>query len=104
MKEGYDNAAKFDRKALSNFEVQDYNVNKFANLCMRLLNKGAYKEFKKSSMIFNIVTNLENIGDEIVRLSLDMKSKPTQNTLEIYSDTIKSFGLFYEIFYKFFSS
>lgn len=50
-----------DSIVLKNIPSQDYNINRFANLCLRLINKNHYEN---KNSLYNIITALEEIGDE----------------------------------------
>lgn len=89
-----------NKDTLRNIEYQDYNINKFANFCLRLISK---KSLSSSSDF--VVSELENVGDEYTRLALDLSTekifKISKEVLEIFEETNKLFIVFHEFYYNF---
>jgi len=85
-------------------QIEQYGTNRLAYLCLRILNKEGYKEFSKTSAVFDTVRFLENIGDEywaICTYMMENKSKLSNETLDIYEQINRVNGEIYAIFYKF---
>jgi phosphate uptake regulator len=81
-----------NKHALKNIELQDYNVNKFSNFCLRVASKK-----NLASTLEYIISELENIGDEYARLSLDL----SKSQLSISPSLIKIFDSVNEFFFQF---
>ncbi|MBU4502406.1 MAG: hypothetical protein KKA79_07455, partial [Nanoarchaeota archaeon] len=91
-----------NNSALNNMEYQDYSINKFSNFCLRLLSKKGHKDFHKTPIMHYIVSELENLGDEYVRLALDaVNKKLSKEVISAIEDTNKFFIMYYHFFYKF---
>ena len=89
---------------LRNMPQTDYSVNKFTNLCLRVLNKQGYISYKKTSSMYKIISVLEEIGDEYRKLSMIcMKHniKINKNTLEVFKKVNNLLELYRDIFYSF---
>jgi len=95
---------KKDFSGLESVAAKDININKFADFSRRLLNKFGYKQKDKTSMIYFIVEDLENIGDDyrdLARFISRNKIVPSNKIISIY-DKVNSFlELFYTLFYDF---
>jgi len=84
--------------------LEHYGTNRLSYFCMRILNKEGYKEFSKTSAIFDIVRFLENIGDEYWAADeylIETKAKPSNETLEVYKQVNGLIDNIYLVFYKF---
>ncbi len=95
---------KKDKEGLSEMYNHDTNINKFCNLCIRILNKRGYKDHKKIKLLFHLIIELENIGDELVRLSIEVSEgnmKYTENFIKLYNHLHNLLREFYEFFYKY---
>ncbi len=92
-------------KIISHMHDVDINLDKFHDYCIRILNKTANKDCKKTSLYFSILFLLELIGDEFKNISThlindfpNMKMKHVQVLVESIKEQIDSF---YDLFYKF---
>lgn len=80
----------------------DASINKFVNFCLRILNKKGYKEFKKTSQIYGIVSSLEEIGDLYKKIAREAsKHKASKEQANIVKETIKSLNIFKNLFFNF---
>ena len=82
---------------------KDKEVNKFTNICLRHLNKRGYKEFTKTQMIFSIVKNLEEVGDEYRALLSRIKNEKIEfnNLLQnLFNDLNLLFSSCYEFSFR----
>ncbi len=81
--------------------------NRFTNFCERHLNKKGYTEYRKTIIIYSMITLLEHIADSCNGICLyfqDMKNgsvKISNKTLKFYKNTLDMMKSFYELFYKF---
>ena len=92
-----------DKKILLEVVTLDHNVNKFANLCIRHINKLGYKHLEKNNAMFLILNSLEFIGDEykkIAKLALNSKLNVNKDVINLYHNVNTLFNLYYEFFYK----
>ncbi len=67
-----------NKNVLGNINLRDYNINKFTNLCLRVLNKYGYYDHEKTLSLYKIISILEEIGDEyrrIANINLRINSK-----------------------------
>ncbi len=78
--------------------------NQLTSFCLRLINKGFYKEKEKISFIVPIIWNLEKIADEYKYICNQL----SKNNLEIQNEIIKIlketnqfFNSYYELVYNF---
>lgn len=81
----------------------DTSVNKFANFCLRILNKRGYKEHQKTHHYYGIVKQLEEIGDVYKSIAREIKggAKIDKHQLEILNDCRKMLELFKELLFGF---
>jgi len=81
----------------------DSSINKFANFCLRMLNKKGYKKLDKTSQIYSVVSLLEEIGDLIKRIaiSIENKEKVEKNNLNILKLIKQQINLFKQLFFNF---
>ncbi|MCX6376139.1 MAG: hypothetical protein NTU88_08955 [Armatimonadetes bacterium] len=85
-------------------EVERASVGRMTQLCMRMLNKEGYKEFKKTAAMFDIVRILENIGDEYTKLNdylAEAEARPSEDTLQMYKKVNGLIDDAYLVLYKF---
>lgn len=89
-----------NKEALKNIEFQDYNINKFSNFCLRLINKK-----NLSGTVEYIISELENLGDEYTRLALDLAETKSltidKNILDIFQEINNFFIKFHKFYYNF---
>ena len=88
-----------NNQALKTIETQDYNINKFSNFCLRLINKK-----NLSPILEYIISELENLGDEYTRLSLDLsesKLSVNKSITDIFEEINNLFFKFHKLFYNF---
>lgn len=82
----------------------DLNINKFAFLCLRILNKRGADDYRHTPALFYIITELEAIGDEYKKLAEYMtknKLKLDGKSKELLEKSNKMLRDYYEIFFKF---
>lgn len=96
---------KNDADLLSNIHDVDINVDKFQDYCIRILNRTANKDTKKTSLLFNILFLLELLGDEFKNIShhfmYDLKNEKFSVIAPMAKSVKEQFDLFYELYYKF---
>lgn len=88
-------------KELRNMEVLN---NKFTDVCIRILNKKGYKTPNRTMQMYEIIKNIERLGDEFKHICslFDEKSKIIDKELvKYFKETIEYYLAFYNIFYKF---
>ncbi|MBI2148957.1 phosphate uptake regulator PhoU [Candidatus Woesearchaeota archaeon] len=87
--------------SLINLEMSN---NQLTSFCIRLINKGFYRELDKQQFITTIIWNLEKICDEYkaicVQLSKNTNKIPME-ILDLYKEVNKFFYSYYELIYKF---
>lgn len=89
-----------NKQELQNIEFRDYNVNKFSNFCIRVINKK-----NLPGALENVISELENIGDEYARLSLELSESKSlsinKNVLNIFLEINNLFTNFHKLYYSF---
>lgn len=85
-----------DSLVLKNIPSQDYNINRFANLCLRLINKNHYEN---KNSLYVIITALEEIGDEYRNCAI--LEKFSSETLNLFDSVNALLEDYYELYSKF---
>jgi phosphate uptake regulator len=79
--------------------------NKFTHYCRRALNTIGYKDAKKTSAMYTIVEQLENVADEFKFLCIDLvankKDRISKKTISLLQDVKKSIDLYTKIFFNY---
>jgi len=93
--------SKQDEAILENVPYSDYNINKFTNLCLRILNlKSA--NYSKNNSLYKIISTLEEIGDEYRKLAIFYKPGKLSDELVNFFERINILLKdYYEMFYNF---
>lgn len=84
--------------------TKDVNVNKYADVCRRLLSKYGYQDSKKTPVIYFVSDSLENIGDMYRDLSIcAARRRPilSKGVLNAFRKTNELLGMLYELYYSF---
>ncbi len=87
--------------SLINLEMSN---NQLTSFCLRLINKGFYKEQEKLIFITTIIWNLEKITDEYKAICIILSKNTIEiqkEILELYKEVNKFFFSYYELIYKF---
>ncbi len=91
---------EWDRiEEIRNFENLN---NKFTDICIRILNKKGYKNQQRTMQMYEIVKNLERIGDEYKYICdyIKVNNKLEKNFITNLSEVIDYFSMFVLIFFK----
>ncbi len=92
-------------KILMHIHDVDVNLDKFHDYCIRILNKTANKEQRKSQLLFSTLYLLELVGDEFKNIShhlvKDFPGIKLKNILELAESVKEQFDVYYDLFYKF---
>lgn len=90
-----------DKKALENIFYQDFDVNKFTYFCLRTLNKSSKMMKFGSSILYYLIEELEDLGDEFKAIGAILaKNKPDKDVLDIIAKLNELFRISYEFFYE----
>ena len=103
-KDSFEAIKNNDKLSIENIPYQDFNINKFANLSVRLLNVFGYRERNKTNSIYKIISVLEEIGDEYRRLSLvysRLGNKVSRNTLDCFEMVNNLLLNYHDLYYNF---
>jgi len=77
-------ARNHDATAYKKLVIRDWNINKLADFCRRIINKHGQDIFKSDTATYHVVEQLEKIGDrykEICLLLAEQKRKPDHRFL-----------------------
>lgn len=89
-------------KTLEHIPSMDINVNKFANFCLRALNKKGYKDFKRTSSIYFIINQLEHLGDFYKELAMNLEKKRVSKEFIDYLEEINQlYDSYIKLFFDF---
>ena len=89
---------------LNTIEDRHDNITKLVSYCLRLLNKKGYPDVTQTSILFYIISNLENITDILKWGGRDMtyfKPKFTNDAIKVMDGVIDLIRKYYKIYYKF---
>lgn len=79
--------------------------NKLTFFCERLLNKHGYKEERKKTFVYNLISHLEYIADHLGNICFYLSTRPkiklSPTTLKIARDIVMLIDKYYELYYKF---
>ncbi|MBN1385908.1 phosphate uptake regulator PhoU [Candidatus Woesearchaeota archaeon] len=81
----------------------DHSVNKFSWLCMRIINKRGIDP-KKNAIIFNILTNIEEVGDylnEFSKLVTTKNIKFSKDSVAFMKEVRNLLDAYYNLFFRF---
>lgn len=96
---------KNNPKLLQHMHDVDINIDKFHDYCIRILNKVANKESRKTSLLFSSLFLLELAGDEFKNISTHfIEDFPNTNVkkLKILAEAVRDqLDFFYQLFYKY---
>jgi len=94
-----------DPSILMQIHDVDVNLDKFHDYCIRILNKTANKETRKSALLFSTLYILELVGDEFKNISThmiyDTPKTRLKNILDLAKSTKEQLDVYYDLFYKF---
>lgn len=77
--------------------------NKLTLFCLRLLSKSGYSNYKKTSLVYNVVCHLEYLADEFRDICFYLminKPKLCKKSLDCYKAACDQLEFFYKMFYK----
>ena len=97
----YTGFKKQDKDILKNIPYFDYNLNKFCNLCLRILNLKGLK-YEKTNSLYKIISILEEIGDQYRAIAIFSKPiKLSDELMNLFTLVNKMLREFYDLFYNF---
>ncbi|PIN75511.1 hypothetical protein COV18_03075 [Candidatus Woesearchaeota archaeon CG10_big_fil_rev_8_21_14_0_10_37_12] len=92
---------KKDQNILQSMWLSDRQINKFFNFCIRILNKKGMRETKKAMFSYATLLALEEIGDQIYLVAIDIihyKKRISPKLIKLTNDLITAideYSLFY---------
>lgn len=107
LEESYEAIKKGKFSRLNSLRKLEKINNRFTNFCERQLNQKGYKDYRKTTLIYAMITLLEHIADSCNGICLyvgnfkDKSIKISDKTLEFYESTVNMMKSFYELFYEF---
>lgn len=103
----YDILKKGDNAHLKETVRLESTNNQLVNFCQRVLNKRGYKDSRKTTYLYVILSLIEAIGDSykwiclyITNIPENKKHKVSNETLRFLNETNDFFEMFYKIFYN----
>lgn len=92
-------------KGMEEIVLRDPLINKYSDLCRRILNLKGHENTKKTTSYYYICENLEKTGDgykDLMQFMVDNKIKKLDKfSLGLMAEINRYLRLFYELFYKF---
>ena len=92
-------------KGMEEIILRDFVINKYSDLCRRILNIQGYETTKKTTTYYYVCENLEKIGDSyrnLMKFIISKKMKKIdKSTISLLIEINNYLRLFYELFYKF---
>lgn len=97
-------ARNMDKPLLETMREKHFNISKFIFYYLRTLNKIGYKDYSKTSIMYYILSSIDDILDIEKYCAVDLlgfkQKKLNDKTVEIMSKIFNIFRTFYEYFYK----
>ncbi|MBD3248939.1 AbrB/MazE/SpoVT family DNA-binding domain-containing protein [Candidatus Woesearchaeota archaeon] len=93
-----------DNVLLDTIEEKHNSITKFVSYCLRLINKGKFKDPQKSMTLYHIISNLDKITDILKYSARDIReqgNKLKKESRDIIEKINESIITYYELFYKF---
>jgi len=97
-------ALKNNKSISDDINLRDYNINKFTNLCLRILNKYGYYDYEKILSYYKIISILEEVGDEyrrIANVNLRINDKISKEIIDYFDELNLLLKNYFEIFSKY---
>ncbi len=91
-------------KNLNSLLSLENSVNQLTSFCLRLINKGFYKNQEKKMFMATIIWSLEKISDEYKTICITLSKNDkdiSKEILKVYKEINDYFNLYYDLFYKF---
>lgn len=92
-------------KGMEEIVLRDSIINKYSDLCRRILNIQGHETTRKTTTYYYICEELEKVGDgyrDLMKFIISNKIKKIdKSTLTLISDINSYVRLFYELFYQF---
>jgi len=88
-------------QSLINLEMSN---NQLTSFCLRLMNKGFYKDQDKKLFLATIIWNLEKIGDEYKHICINLSKNEKElnkDVLVLYKEVNNLLTSYYDLFYNF---
>jgi phosphate uptake regulator len=98
----YKSINKCDKDSLKTIDHADYNINRFTNLFLRILNRQGHLKFENTSSYYNTISLIEEIGDEYRRLADIYDGKKVSPEIMVFFKSVNYLLQDYEeLFYNF---
>jgi phosphate uptake regulator len=98
----YKSINKCDKDSLKTIDHADYNINRFTNLFLRILNRQGHLRFENTSSYYNTINLIEEIGDEYRRLAGIYDGKKVCPEIMVFFKSVNYLLQDYEeLFYNF---
>lgn len=96
---------KGNKELLDKIIERDITVNKFANYCRRIINKRGVANIREAPMVYYIIEEVENLGDEYKNLCKHLRENnikiSNKEVHKIFDSMNKLFEDFFYLYFKF---
>ncbi len=93
-----------DIKKINELLQKENDINRVSNICLRLLNKKGYDDYKRIPVLYYVISKIEEVGDEykmLFKFVSEKKVKLDSNSLNIYLDIQELFNKCYDFSFSF---
>ncbi|MBI2108329.1 AbrB/MazE/SpoVT family DNA-binding domain-containing protein [Candidatus Woesearchaeota archaeon] len=97
-------ATELNHTLIGTIEEKHDTVTKFISYCLRLLNKYGYPDYKKTCILYHILSTLDRLTDVLkysARELLKIKKPLNSKTLQMMTEIDNSIKMYSEFFFKF---
>jgi len=99
-----EDAKSMNKPLLASMREKHFNISKFIFYCLRTLNMIGYRDYSKTSIMYYILSALDDILDIEKYCAADLykfkQKKLKKETIEILTMIIDEFRIFYEFYYN----
>lgn len=95
---------KENKEMLKNLVNRDQSINKFCSFCRRIMNKKGIDKIKNLPLIYYIIEEIENIGDEykyIGKTLLESKTPKQEKLIKTFDAVSLLLNDFYHAYFRF---
>lgn len=89
---------------LNSMKSLEHSSNQLTSFCLRLMNKGLYKEQDKKIFLATVIWNMEKIADEYNAICINLinnKNSITEELINLYKNVNDFLGAYYSLMFNF---